>query len=289
MRILFVEGRAKDAASARLWCSVSLSEIAVKMPCDPSSLKKRFWPAASAAELALDRLMAGKAQRRERRIRWDVIVPVARALALAGRIPAEPLIGEPLDGPAAGTGSPTGGTTPPVDEKPVASRHRFESSTNKKNQNFAGGERGGSALPGAESPFHAAPGGTGSPTGGVTPPVPMQLTLDFEARMDAGQRETNRRLEWLCDRFQSLETWLRAALAGARRRKSIEPVEDAYGAGHRIMTWLDSLPWKERDAFLEACAPAFGRFASGANVRTALQKGSAKAVAIAKRHLQKRK
>src|SRR5262249_41375428 len=144
-----------------------------------------------------------------------------------------------------------------------------------------------------ESPFSPAAreGGTGSErtgsqTGGVTPPVSKQLKFDFEAR-------TIERLDWLCERVSALDSLvrsgfesLRSSLGGKRARARASNDVTAEHA-RQIVAWLNALPWKDREAFLNECAPEFGHLASGASVMSALNKDSEKAVAIAKRRIAK--
>ena len=269
MRALFSEARASDAASTRLWCDLSFAQLAVKMGCDKTSIVKRFWPVAYAADLVLDGPMPAYIQRKRRRNRWDVLVPAARAAALVGTIPGEPLIGESIDGPVPDTrtGSETGGTMPPVDEKPGAPRHRFDSPNKKKKKNRAGGERGASALAGAEASLPPA-SGTGShgnsfKTGGTTPPVVVQRSFDFEARMDAGQKETHRLFNSLFNRFDRLEEALRSALKGgkkpsgaAEKKPSRAPQANRYGAPMSNAVHVLDSQWSEAKQKVRSATPS---------------------------------
>ena len=196
LRVLYHRSSARDAASGRLWCNLSLQEIA----SDLGRHKKTViaWlRAAQAAELVIDCPDPSHAQRLRRRPRWDTIAPQIRAAALAGKIPGPPLFNEAIDlKPDREPVTLTGGTTPPVSEKPEAPRHRLPE-TNFDLFDFSrGGVRGGSPFQGG-SPLtptfddeNRLPDGTGyTPTGGTTPPVSrerqppaVQLLLDFDRR-----------------------------------------------------------------------------------------------------------
>src|SRR5262245_53198851 len=138
------------------------------------------------------------------------------------------------------------------------------------------------ALRGAESPFPPAADGPGTgstETGGTTPPV--QLTLDFEQRMDAGQRETHRMLNWLIERVGGLEDWLRSRLAGGRAPRSTKKQAEAElrDRGDRCLRAIRLLPFRERDKLLERCSQArFGAPEHGTNIEQGLARGTEQTV-----------
>jgi hypothetical protein len=298
LRLLFAESTAIDATSAKLWCHLSIKQLAAKLSRDKKTVIG--WLAiAEDRELSIWSPITGQRQRRRRRPRWDVIVPRINAAATASLVPQAPLFGEPMGGPAliertGGVVPPvplepvleTGGTTPPVFEKPVAPRHRFDQIEIENLQKFRGGVRGGIPLKG-DSPLTPASGERESKTGGTTPPVfqevgigGTQLTLEFEERVDDrlealldGQGEARTLLQQMFTMLKQLcggAAPVKPSRSGARgRRTDLDPAR-----GLDLATHIRRLHWREREPLLKECAAMIGPRADEFAVYRMLETGS---------------
>ena len=151
VRMLFAEAHARDAASGRLWCSLSLRELSRKLGVTKKTLES-WWDASEARHLAIDAPDQEHAQRLRRRPRWDVIAPLAQAAALAGQIPGPPLFAEVAG--TAGTVPPqTGVVTTPVCLELGYSLPQSSDFLSSNFENFGGGVRGDSPLQGGIPPL----------------------------------------------------------------------------------------------------------------------------------------
>jgi hypothetical protein len=126
----------------------------------------------------------------------------------------------------------------------------------------------------------------------VTPlSKPSQLTLDFEARVDAANETTHGLLREIKNGLGELTSWLRRLFSdGApKRAKRGQPAgparEELEEQGRKILAWLDRLERAEADAFLGECARHLGRLADAYDVRRNLERGSPRTVEFAERLL----
>lgn len=230
--LLFAEATADDAAAVKLWCPLTVRELANRLGVARSTVERRL-AAAVAHGLMIEAPFPGHRRKLRRRPCWDAIAGMVNAAAWAGRIPGPPLFEEAVE---TGHLVPAGGTTP--QPAPTCPDHRDTLSppagqlsdvAQKNLEKNRGGVRGGSTPFGGGAPLTPAPSGQKDKTKETSCPADgdnfdrdnfRQFALDFqrrtEARLEAlalGQSELLQGQRQACGLLNELRIEIRQALA----------------------------------------------------------------------------